>query len=410
MFLIVVGLSTYTPVIYPNPADQESDESDDDNYPQSPPGYQGGSIQQEVYTVAPSSVSVSYAVPKTYTVSSYSPMNTTAPLPSLQRRPDPQPEFPPPPPTTNESFYDDEDYPPPPPPADMNYANISYGGQMDNRPGSPYYSSSGRSVSPGYSDRRSASPGYPDGRDIGNRPGSPGYGDRRDIGPRAGSPGYPDRRDIGLPPGSSGYSDRRDVGPRAGSPVYSDRRDIGPSSGYSDRQDMGPSSGYSDRRDIGPRPGSPGYPDRRDIAPRAGSPGYSTTRSSTQALPEGARSRLLFTSSAAPVQHGFVQSRPTGTSSGPPANQAPSYGAPQIASSRSQGQPVSASFKGQGDTYPVKGVKSIVVPLPSNQPISSPDTVGKEAEVDALTSLLMQNMEAAAHPDFFGKLPWRYIL
>ena len=33
----------------------------------------------------------------------------------------------------------------------------------------------------------------------------------------------------------------------------------------------------------------------------------------------------------------------------------------------------------------------------------SPSKEPKEAEVDALTNLLMQNMEAAADPDFFGK-------
>ena len=35
----------------------------------------------------------------------------------------------------------------------------------------------------------------------------------------------------------------------------------------------------------------------------------------------------------------------------------------------------------------------------------SPSKEPKEAEVDALTHLLMQNMEAAADPDFFGKSP-----
>ena len=44
-----------------------------------------------------------------------------------------------------------------------------------------------------------------------------------------------------------------------------------------------------------------------------------------------------------------------------------------------------------------------LVPLPSDQPISKPVKTGKEAEVDALTNLLLQNMEASADPDFFGK-------
>lgn len=45
----------------------------------------------------------------------------------------------------------------------------------------------------------------------------------------------------------------------------------------------------------------------------------------------------------------------------------------------------------------------------------SPSKEPKEAEVDALTSLLVQNMEAAADPDFFGQCLtsrhafWRHV-
>nr|XP_002730765.2 PREDICTED: lipoma-preferred partner homolog isoform X1 [Saccoglossus kowalevskii] len=46
------------------------------------------------------------------------------------------------------------------------------------------------------------------------------------------------------------------------------------------------------------------------------------------------------------------------------------------------------------------GIHSI--PRPTDQPLSKPDKVGTEAEVDALTNLLVQNMEGAVEPDFFG--------
>ncbi|RXG71664.1 Lipoma-preferred partner-like protein [Armadillidium vulgare] len=43
-----------------------------------------------------------------------------------------------------------------------------------------------------------------------------------------------------------------------------------------------------------------------------------------------------------------------------------------------------------------------LAPAPSNQPIVNPDKVGKEAEVDALTNLLVQSMDSSSDPDFFG--------
>ncbi|XP_076034079.1 uncharacterized protein LOC143020948 [Oratosquilla oratoria] len=43
-----------------------------------------------------------------------------------------------------------------------------------------------------------------------------------------------------------------------------------------------------------------------------------------------------------------------------------------------------------------------LAPAPSNQPIANPDKVGKEAEVDALTNLLVQSMDSSNDPDFFG--------
>ncbi|XP_077998473.1 uncharacterized protein LOC144451487 isoform X2 [Glandiceps talaboti] len=48
------------------------------------------------------------------------------------------------------------------------------------------------------------------------------------------------------------------------------------------------------------------------------------------------------------------------------------------------------------------GPGTYAVPRPSDQPLSRPDKTGTEAEVDALTNLLVQNMENSAEPDFFG--------
>ncbi|XP_047486298.1 lipoma-preferred partner homolog [Penaeus chinensis] len=43
-----------------------------------------------------------------------------------------------------------------------------------------------------------------------------------------------------------------------------------------------------------------------------------------------------------------------------------------------------------------------LAPPPSNQPLVNPDKVGKEAEVDALTNLLVQSMDSTNDPEFFG--------
>lgn len=43
-----------------------------------------------------------------------------------------------------------------------------------------------------------------------------------------------------------------------------------------------------------------------------------------------------------------------------------------------------------------------LAPAPTNQPLLNPDKVGKEAEVDALTNLLVQSMDSTNDPEFFG--------
>ena len=44
-----------------------------------------------------------------------------------------------------------------------------------------------------------------------------------------------------------------------------------------------------------------------------------------------------------------------------------------------------------------------LAPAPSTQPLTHPDRHGKEAEVDALTSLLVQSMDSSNDPEFFGE-------
>nr|XP_045613280.1 thyroid receptor-interacting protein 6-like isoform X2 [Procambarus clarkii] len=43
-----------------------------------------------------------------------------------------------------------------------------------------------------------------------------------------------------------------------------------------------------------------------------------------------------------------------------------------------------------------------LAPAPTNQPLLNPDKAGKEAEVDALTNLLVQSMDSTNDPEFFG--------
>ncbi|KAK7069807.1 E3 ubiquitin-protein ligase NRDP1 [Halocaridina rubra] len=43
-----------------------------------------------------------------------------------------------------------------------------------------------------------------------------------------------------------------------------------------------------------------------------------------------------------------------------------------------------------------------LAPAPSAQPVLNPDKVGKEAEVDVLTNLLVQSMDSTNDPEFFG--------
>ena len=162
--------------------------------------------------------------------------------------------------------------------------------------------------------------------------------------------------------------------------------------------------------------------------------------------PHGAPSRLLHTTpAAAPLASGYAQSRPMGPSDSlpvgdtnypqPPGGHLPtqrpppplyyqpprptaqyhhakySQGHPHQEQGRTNMSPPPPSpAAGQSPRpYQLKPTLHSQSPLPDNYP-GSPDKQSptspteKEAEVDALTSLLMQNMQAAADPDFFGEL------
>ena len=143
--------------------------------------------------------------------------------------------------------------------------------------------------------------------------------------------------------------------------------------------------------------------------------------------PQPAESRLVYSSQPAP-SFSYAQSRPADHSPPPPpppplnarssnplpappaAAQtapysptysptyrppSPTYQAPPDSPKHPLGQPyqLAATMEGSGRR----------VAAPSTAPAAGAVTSGTEQEVDALTNLLMQNMEAAADPDFFGQ-------
>ena len=56
-----------------------------------------------------------------------------------------------------------------------------------------------------------------------------------------------------------------------------------------------------------------------------------------------------------------------------------------------------------GASYASPAAKGLA-PAPTNQPLTNPDKSGKEAEVDALTNLLVQSMDRSNDHEFFGRI------
>ena len=126
--------------------------------------------------------------------------------------------------------------------------------------------------------------------------------------------------------------------------------------------------------------------------------------------PSPAESRLVYSSQPAP-SFSYAQSRPADQSPPPPTPPA----APQGGRSSSpplppppETAPYSPSYQAPPDSpkHPLGQPYQLASTMESGGGGGGRrvENQGKEQEVDALTNLLMQNMEAAADPDFFGEL------
>ena len=138
--------------------------------------------------------------------------------------------------------------------------------------------------------------------------------------------------------------------------------------------------------------------------PAPSQPAIPSSRSYHGHYPEPVSSKLMYTTPVAPAAQGFVESRhknapPSGGGGPPPPTYDTQSNYPPKESSMSY--PSNYSSPGQ-QSVP----KSALYNYPSEHEAVAPGSGGdkKEAEVDALTQMLMQNMEAAADPDFFGKI------
>ena len=123
-------------------------------------------------------------------------------------------------------------------------------------------------------------------------------------------------------------------------------------------------------------------------------------------VPQPVSSKLMFTSMTSP---GYIESHPTSDAgSGGAPTQPPLYNK-QSDFSRSQ-QPymppgAQQKYTSSAHITPQTGLYDYSLDPQGAAPGGDHGSEDKkEAEVDALTQMLMQNMEAAADPDFFGKL------
>lgn len=118
-------------------------------------------------------------------------------------------------------------------------------------------------------------------------------------------------------------------------------------------------------------------------------------------LPQGAMSRLVYSSQ--PTKHGVVHSKPFNPTLPPRpretyANPPQQGSGGRITNDGMQDHPRPYQLKPTMD--PVPNATAYPRPLLSN--FESSRDSGKEAEVDALTDLLVQNMQVAGDPDFYG--------
>ncbi|XP_064642416.1 thyroid receptor-interacting protein 6-like isoform X2 [Lineus longissimus] len=442
------GLPTFTPVIYKNPEEDDSD-SDEDYPPPPPPAVSATVIvqSQNFPPPPPSSGYGGYNPP---------PPGTVCQATSRTMHGD----HPPPPPQSR----DYENLPPGPrvqrqpgpPPGGAPYpyqqplrSPMQQQGVPHNQPRSPpsvrqemqKIPDSPTHLYPSRSSLEASPYRYDPG--CSQYPGS-GYHDPERDGPQK---GYNDPQRDGPP---VGYNDPQRDGPQMG---YNDPQRDGPQMGYNDPQWDGPQMGYKDPHRDGPpmshqdhqRDGPPvsyqsgppqgyddGYgPSQHDhhydhVYSQPQSPAFQKPQSPDP--PHHSYSSGSPTSgqpiyaTPQPRQHSANRSQSQQTPGGQrsPAYAVPSqsiaqstgYGAPHAAPTSISLTPASATV-----TRTVPAAHSSVTfrtsesgPLkPSGPPSgaggargSGPEKSLKEAEVDALTNLLLQNMEATKDPEYYG--------
>lgn len=310
--------------------------------------------------------------------------NNDAPTPYLpggaqtyrQFNPPPDDDFPPPPPPQTAYVDDVQGYPPPPPETTVR----DYDGQEEYLPPPPQIPQPQTGGLHGH--HSPTNTGY----STGTSPGHTGYS----SGTSPGHTGY----SSGTSPGHTGYSTSQ--GSTHTSPGYS---------GQTSPRYGGHAS---------PSRYTPQSPDR--VSGRTQSPVYTAASYSPPSRGgDGPReySNVYQGGKQSPQPYSFRSASPTGrTSPYGSSNYAnlPGYSSappPQQQEVPIYARPVSTSSEGfsprfeqlVSDDRPRPGPQ---VPV-AKEPVSpSPATSGKEAEVDALTNLLMANMESSKEPDYFG--------
>ena len=179
-----------------------------------------------------------------------------------------------------------------------------------------------------------------------------------------------------------------------------------------------------------PAPQSP-YQERNE--PETLIPTYTTPYHGK--YPEGAPSRIVYTTQGPPAGKQYVQSRPTNPNVAPPpprpqAVRQTATSPAQSMTSRPSPQSMPAGSPQQSIPFrynqsPAKAAIAGSSPVPTSptrltetrpyqlkptldlykneRSLNAPPIAGKEDEVDALTNLLMQNMDASAENDYFGR-------
>ncbi|XP_021353077.1 lipoma-preferred partner homolog [Mizuhopecten yessoensis] len=282
----------------------------------------------------------------------------------------PDDDFPPPPPPQPAYSDDVLAYPPPPPPETAR----DYDGQEDYLPPPPQVSQVPQAKSGLYGRQSPANAGY----SSGTSPGNTGYS-------------------TGTSPGNTGYSSGAST-----SPGYSGQ--TSPRYGSHSAPRYAP---QSPDRSSGRTP-SPAYNTSAYSPPNRGPEGqteYTTVFQGGRQSPQPYSQSLRTASPAgrtSPYGSSNYANLP-GYSSVAPTHQQeqPIYARP--ISTSSEGFTPAYNQLGGEDDRPLPGPQVAAGKSPLLEPVSpTQPSSGKEAEVDALTNLLMANMESTKEPDYFG--------